>query len=189
MSSTPPDRSLSSLRCGWSAVSPLLRVGLATLSPCTLRKARGLLAFRPSTRSRRASKVLVLERETGFEPATLSLGIAVGESAPDRPSTQGLVSVGFREKSNPPATGLKRPISAPVSGILRPPLRRLRALDDGADNLLSVREVAARLSVTTATVYKLARLGELPHVRVLNALRFEPADLAAFVASQRKAGP
>ena len=102
--------------------------------------------------------------------------------------TQGLVSVGFRERSNPPATGPKRPLSAPVSGILRPPSARLRALDGGADNLLSVREVAARLSVTTAMVYKLARLGELPHVRVLNTIRGAPADFAAFVASMRKGG-
>jgi excisionase family DNA binding protein len=64
----------------------------------------------------------------------------------------------------------------------------LRALRGGADNLLTVREVAARLSVSTATVYKLAERGELPHVRVSNALRFEPAELASFVAAGRQGG-
>ena len=127
-----------------------------------------------------------MERETGFEPATLSLGRAIGDSGPDRSSAERLVSVGVSEASNSAATGPKRPISAPVSGILPARSPRLRALDGGAANLLSVREVAERLSVTTATVYKLARLGELPHVRVLNAIRIAPADLAAFVQARRK---
>jgi hypothetical protein len=30
--------------------------------------------------------------------------------------------------------------------------------------------------------------GDFPHVRVLNAIRVAPEDLAAFVASQRKGG-
>jgi len=47
--------------------------------------------------------------------------------------------------------------------------------------LLTVREVAARLQVSTATVYKLCARHELPHVRVLGAIRVAPADLAAFV--------
>jgi excisionase family DNA binding protein len=55
---------------------------------------------------------------------------------------------------------------------------------DGADGgLLTVREVAARLKVSTATVYKLCRRGVLRHVRVLNALRIAPADLDRFASS------
>ena len=54
---------------------------------------------------------------------------------------------------------------------------RLRAVDGGRDSLLIVREVAARLSVSTATVYALCARRELPHVRVLNAIRVAPADL------------
>jgi excisionase family DNA binding protein len=37
--------------------------------------------------------------------------------------------------------------------------------------LLSVRDVASRLGVSTATVYKLCASGELAHVRVSNAIR------------------
>jgi excisionase family DNA binding protein len=48
--------------------------------------------------------------------------------------------------------------------------------------LLTVREVAARLRVSTATVYKLCASGQLKHVRVLNALRIAAGDLAAFSA-------
>jgi len=40
---------------------------------------------------------------------------------------------------------------------------------------LTVREVAALLRVSTATVYKMCGEGMLPHVRVSNALRI-PRD-------------
>jgi len=53
----------------------------------------------------------------------------------------------------------------------------------GADGLLTVRETAARLKVSTATVYALCERGELAHFRVLNSIRVRVADLDAFVAS------
>jgi excisionase family DNA binding protein len=62
----------------------------------------------------------------------------------------------------------------------------LRAFRGGADNLLTARQVAQRLSVGAATVYKLCERGELPHVRVSNAIRVLPADLEAFVAGRRR---
>ena len=51
--------------------------------------------------------------------------------------------------------------------------------------LLSVREAARLLGVCAATVYKLCASGELPHTRILNAIRIVPADLAAFVIERR----
>jgi excisionase family DNA binding protein len=45
---------------------------------------------------------------------------------------------------------------------------------------LTVREVAARLCVSTATVYKLCSTGQLTHIRVLGAIRVAPGDLVAF---------
>jgi excisionase family DNA binding protein len=59
--------------------------------------------------------------------------------------------------------------------------------EDSADRLrtlLTVREVAVYLRVSTATVYELCARGELPHIRVLNAIRVAPSDLGA-LASQR----
>jgi len=47
--------------------------------------------------------------------------------------------------------------------------------------LLTVREVAVYLRVSTATVYELCARGELRHVRVLNAIRVAPSDLAALL--------
>ena len=52
--------------------------------------------------------------------------------------------------------------------------------------LLNVRQVAARLGVCTATVYRLCDKGELRHVRVLHAIRIAPADLQAFLAHAGK---
>lgn len=60
------------------------------------------------------------------------------------------------------------------------------AVAGGADALLSVRQVAARLGVCAATVYALADRGELPHVRILNAIRVAPDDLAEFIHQHRR---
>jgi len=57
---------------------------------------------------------------------------------------------------------------------------------EGLDHLLSVREVAARLGVSTATVYTLCESGELRHVRISNAIRIAPADLVDFIARGRR---
>jgi excisionase family DNA binding protein len=54
-----------------------------------------------------------------------------------------------------------------------------------ADSLLTVREVAAYLRVSTRTVYTVCEEGRLAHVRVMNAIRVEPAVLAEFVARGR----
>jgi excisionase family DNA binding protein len=51
--------------------------------------------------------------------------------------------------------------------------------------LLSVREVAAFLRVSTRTVYTLCDQGRLAHVRVMNAIRIEPTALAAFLGQPR----
>jgi excisionase family DNA binding protein len=49
-----------------------------------------------------------------------------------------------------------------------------------------VAEVARRLGVCTATIYSLCARGELAHVRILNAIRVAPSDLASFVARHRR---
>ncbi len=77
------------------------------------------------------------------------------------------------------------PLGPPVVRALVRPRVALRALDGGAGRLLTVREVAERLAVSTATVYALVERGELPHVRVSNAIRVAPADLAAFIEARR----
>ena len=54
----------------------------------------------------------------------------------------------------------------------------------GADSLLTVKEVARRLKVSTATVYALCESGQLPYARIsTHSIRILGADLAQFVRS------
>ena len=72
----------------------------------------------------------------------------------------------------------------------RKPRRRLRTAPTAIpDRLLSVKQVAERLSVTTATVYGLCAAGRLPHVRILNVIRIAQSDLATFITSCRVGDP
>ncbi|HEX5746825.1 MAG TPA: helix-turn-helix domain-containing protein [Archangium sp.] len=59
---------------------------------------------------------------------------------------------------------------------------KVRHSSPGA-RLLTVREVAARLSVCTATVYSLCSRGLLRFIRVSGALRIDPAGVEAFIAA------
>jgi excisionase family DNA binding protein len=61
--------------------------------------------------------------------------------------------------------------------------RQLRVVPGGLDRLLTVRQVAEQLGISTATVYALVERGELGHVRVSNAIRIALADVSAFVAA------
>jgi excisionase family DNA binding protein len=49
--------------------------------------------------------------------------------------------------------------------------------------LLTVREVAGRLAVCTATVYALCKQGRLRFIRVAGAIRIDPASVEAFMAA------
>jgi excisionase family DNA binding protein len=55
-------------------------------------------------------------------------------------------------------------------------------------SLLSVRQVAKFLGVCAATVYALCEQRKLPHFRVLNAIRIDPADLKRFLVRTRRRG-
>jgi excisionase family DNA binding protein len=60
-----------------------------------------------------------------------------------------------------------------------------RAATESGERLLTVRQVAERLQVSTKTVYQLCERGDLAHVRVSNAIRVAPANLDAFIAIAR----
>ena len=49
--------------------------------------------------------------------------------------------------------------------------------------LLTVREVADRLAVCTATVYTLCKQGRFRFIRVAGAIRIDPASVEAFMVS------
>jgi excisionase family DNA binding protein len=64
--------------------------------------------------------------------------------------------------------------------------RKPRGLREVIAPLLTVRQVAERLGVCTATVYLLVDRGELAHVRVSNAIRVAPGDLSAYIAMAKR---
>ncbi len=53
-----------------------------------------------------------------------------------------------------------------------------------SDTLLTAAEVADQLRVSTMTVYRLIRSGELPAVRVGRNYRVRPGDLSAYLEGQ-----
>jgi excisionase family DNA binding protein len=89
-----------------------------------------------------------LEREIGFEPATLSLGKYESGIAGGHGSRL------FEGSCFPLATGI---------------------LD-----FTDVKEVAVRLRVCTATIYRLCANGQLRHFRVGAVIRIREADLRVF---------
>jgi len=52
--------------------------------------------------------------------------------------------------------------------------------------LLSVRQVAQLLGVSTAVVYRICERGELSHLRVSQTIRIRLIDFVAYVERQRK---
>lgn len=58
-------------------------------------------------------------------------------------------------------------------------------MDLQSGELLTVREAAQALRVCTATVYRLCDLGELPNLRILNALRIPRTALARYLDVER----
>ena len=118
------------------------------------------------------------ERRKGFEPSTPSLGSPEG----DRPGGDGASQPGVSPlKEGRAEVQRVRPL-APIPTPFGPQVvHGLRGLEGGAEHLLSVRQVAERLGVSPATIYKLCEQGELPHARVANAIRIAPADLGLFV--------
>lgn len=58
---------------------------------------------------------------------------------------------------------------------------RLRVVDGGADRILTVKQVAEHLALSTATVYAFIERGELPCSRFASQIRVSLADLEAFI--------
>ncbi len=61
------------------------------------------------------------------------------------------------------------------------PIPTLRAVDGGGGRLLTAPQVADALGVCRATVYRLVSWGQLPAIRVSNAIRVWQEDLDAFI--------
>ena len=161
-------------------------------------------ALRTECRARRPRvNVEVRERQEALLPPSMSNGVSDGARTRNIWSHSNLDSFGaLRPGSQFPTpashigarpagdVGGNRLSSPAISGNLpardrRIPDVRFRAIDGGRDRLLTVAEVAERLGVRPCTIYKLVSHGELSHVRISNAIRIAPDDLATFVAARR----
>lgn len=50
------------------------------------------------------------------------------------------------------------------------------------ENLIGVPELAERLGVSASLIYKLVEAKQIPHYRIASAIRFDPADIDAWLA-------
>src|SRR5713101_6201436 len=134
----------------------------------------------------------VLVGETGFEPATPWSRTAVAAFSPRKTAGHGVASSG-----KPEGRSACQDTQSTACDGLRSKICRPGVASDGAqvpglssEPLLSIREVAAQLAVCRATAYRLCQRGEIPHLRISNAIRVPQAALETFLASQdRKARP
>ena len=113
-----------------------------------------------------------LERETGVEPATLSLGKRIDAFVRQCGHSQRVAIPGDSRSTDLHSVSFGAPFCSPFAAPV-------------LQGFLTVRDVAAQLCVSTATVYKLCAAGELPRVRVLGAIRIASDNLAAFVERRR----
>src|SRR4051812_32552048 len=107
-----------------------------------------------------------MERNTGFEPATFALARQPGAIRDSSRRSQALPTLrNPSAQSGQPDAALLQPVAS-VSGVRKDSSTRLLPggrppIETAPAPMLGVREAAAWLSVSTATVYKLCRRGEL----------------------------
>jgi len=81
--------------------------------------------------------------------------------------------------------GIRRliiPLARPRTARIRRASQRFATdLLPPIEQLLTVRQIAQFLGVCTATVYKWAATGVLPHVRIVNVIRVPRGDLIRFL--------
>ncbi|MCA3011851.1 MAG: helix-turn-helix domain-containing protein [Myxococcaceae bacterium] len=107
---------------------------------------------------------------TGFEPATTCTPRQDPDAprVPPAPTASPALHVSRGSGRVTSGSGSIRSTDSPETkrrGL--PVVPRLRALDE----VLTVREVAELLKVSTATVYAMVERGELEHFRVMNSIR------------------
>ncbi len=142
----------------------------------------------PGVKHSELNQGLRMERATRLELATLSLGNRASASPAVSTGRINSQVVGISRISNdaPSHTSQRVTVNPEFCGPMAaqefgaPRRAKLRVVKPPADRLLTVKEVAEELRVAPYTVYKLCERGELPHVRVSNAIRVSSKALAMF---------
>jgi excisionase family DNA binding protein len=174
------------------ALSALMRggpdPGVRLGAPVVREAAKARPQPKSATRIRRDLGNLRLVGETGFEPATPWSRTAAAPFSSCETAGHGIASPG-----NPEGRSACQATQSTTCDDLRGKICRPRVASDGAqapelssEPLLSIKEVAARLGVCRAVAYRLCERGELPHVRISNAIRVSPAALTEYLAVARQ---
>ena len=111
-----------------------------------------------------------MERETGFEPATPSLGKYESGIAGVNNASQLVGNIQIDDDAPSQRTPWEATIRKDFAFPLLPDLSAS----------LTVKEVAARLRVCASTIYRLCPTVELPHFRIGASIRLREAHLRAF---------
>jgi excisionase family DNA binding protein len=107
-------------------------------------------------------------RGKGFEPLAFGSGVGLTERAGDGNGSQPLaIPRDASGRTRPTWSGL----AAPFARLGTPVVQRGRGLAGPDARFVSVGELARMLGVSRATVYRAVGSGQIPHVRVSNAIR------------------
>src|SRR3954470_15404538 len=115
---------------------------------------------------------------TGFEPATTCTPSGETTIPTGAIPSQALAITGQRTSSSVQPSQRIAGFSRNFAANLLPDF------SGGVEQLITVRQVAKLVGVCSATVYKWAALGVLPHVRIVNVIRVRREDLNRLLSGQ-----
>jgi excisionase family DNA binding protein len=123
----------------------------------------------------------------GFEPTTLGFGGEARGLSGGRNDAQPVGIIGAEStRQSDVHLGLADSRKEFAAHLL--PASRMPSGDTSpllqVSSLMTVRQVARVLRVCTATVYRLCERGDLPHVRVSNAVRISAQHLASYLTQR-----
>ena len=132
-------------------------------------------------RANRPRSLHFLARPTGFEPVAFGFVEGIHVSSNTCKDVQARANTGSVSDEKSQNVQAHASLSKNLAGSLLD-----GTATDGEDGrsvrpLLSVRQTAKLLGVCAATVYRLCKRGELPHFRVLNAIRVDIQDVKAIL--------
>jgi len=125
-------------------------------------------------------------RPTGFEPVAFGFVEDIHVSSNTCKDVQACANTGSVSDEKSKNVQIHASLSKNFAGSLLDGMA-----GDGEDgrsdrSLLSVRQVAKLLGVCPATVYALCNRGELPHFRILNAIRVDIQDVKLLLRRWRR---